>query len=86
MKFNEYSKAEPEKAEAEAQDLLRAWEAGDPEVMRLWKQMNGWAEEGITQTYARTGVSFDKIYYESETYMKGREEILAGLEKGLFYR
>lgn len=86
VKFNEYSKAEPEKAEAEAQDLLRAWEAGDPEVMRLWKQMNGWAEEGITQTYARTGVSFDKIYYESETYMKGREEILAGLEKGLFYR
>lgn len=86
VKFNEYSKAEPEKAEAEAQDLLRAWEAGDPEVMRLWKQMNGWAEEGITQTYARTGVSFDKIYYESETYMKGREEILAGLDKGLFYR
>lgn len=86
VKFNEYSKTEPEKAEAEAQDLLRAWEAGDPEVMRLWKQMNGWAEEGITQTYARTGVSFDKIYYESETYMKGREEILAGLDKGLFYR
>lgn len=86
VRFNEYSKTEPEKAEAEAQDLLRAWEAGDPEVMRLWKQMNGWAEEGITQTYARTGVSFDKIYYESETYMKGREEILAGLDKGLFYR
>ncbi len=86
VKFNEYSKAEPEKAEAEAQELLRAWEAGDPEVMKLWKQMNGWAEKGITQTYERTGVSFDKIYYESETYMKGREEILAGLEKGLFYR
>lgn len=86
VKFNEYSKAEPEEAEAGAQELLRAWEAGDPEVMKLWKRMNGWAEEGITQTYERTGVSFDKIYYESETYMKGREEILAGLEKGLFYR
>lgn len=86
VKFNEYSKTEPEKAEAEAQELLRAWEAGDPAVMELWKTMNGWAEQGIKQTYERTGVSFDKIYYESETYMKGREEILAGLEKGLFYR
>jgi arginyl-tRNA synthetase len=75
-----------EKSEAEAQDMLRAWEAGDSEVLDLWKRMNGWAVKGITQTYARTGVSFDKLYYESETYLKGRDEILAGLEKGIFYR
>lgn len=86
VRFNDYSKEAPEQAEAEAQELLRAWEAGDPDVMKLWKQMNDWAEKGITQTYERTGVSFDKIYYESETYLKGKDEILSGLEKGLFYR
>jgi arginyl-tRNA synthetase len=84
--FNNYAKENPEKAEAEAQELLRAWEAGDAEVHALWKRMNGWAENGIKQTYARTGVSFDKIYYESETYLKGKDEILQGLEKGIFYR
>jgi arginyl-tRNA synthetase len=84
--FNNYAKENPEKAEAEAQALLRAWEAGDAEVHALWKRMNGWAENGIKQTYARTGVSFDKIYYESETYLKGKDEILQGLEKGIFYR
>ena len=84
--FNTYSKEHPEDAEREAQELLLSWEAGDPEVMKLWKQMNAWAENGIKQTYARTGVSFDKIYYESETYLKGRDEILAGIEKGIFYR
>ncbi len=86
IKFNNYSKENPEKAEAEAQAMLLAWEAGDPEVLALWKQMNLWAIKGILQTYARTGISFDKLYYESETYMKGRDEILAGLEKGIFYR
>lgn len=86
IKFNNYSKENPEKAEEEAQEMLRSWEAGDSDVLKLWKQMNGWAVQGITQTYARTGVSFDKLYYESETYLKGRDEILAGLEKGIFYR
>lgn len=86
IKFNTYSKENPEQAEAEAQQMLRDWEAGNPEVLALWKLMNGWAVQGITQTYARTGVSFDKLYYESETYLKGRDEILAGLEKGIFYR
>ncbi len=84
--FNDYAKENPEKAEAEAQELLRAWESGDAEVHELWKRMNAWAENGIKLTYARTGVSFDKIYYESETYLKGRDEILQGLEKGIFYR
>lgn len=84
--FNTYAKENPEKAESEAQDMLRAWEAGDAGVHKLWKQMNAWAENGIKQTYVRTGVSFDKIYYESDTYLKGKDEILAGLEKGLFYR
>lgn len=86
VRYNEYSKAEPEKAESEAQELLRDWEAGDPEVLELWKTMNRWAESGIEQTYKRTGISFDKLYYESETYTKGREEILEGLEKGIFFR
>ena len=84
--FNTYAKENPEKAEAEAQEMLRAWEAGDKATHALWKQMNAWAENGIKLTYARTGVSFDKIYYESETYLKGRDEILQGIEKGIFYR
>ena len=84
--FNNYSKEHPEQAETEAQEMLRAWEAGDDETLALWKQMNSWAEKGIQQTYVRTGISFDKIYYESDTYLKGREEILAGLDRGIFYR
>jgi arginyl-tRNA synthetase len=86
VRFSSWAKENPEQAESEAQDMLRAWEAGDAEVHELWKQMNGWAENGIKQTYARTGISFDKIYYESDTYLKGRDEILKGLEKGIFYR
>ncbi len=86
VKYNQYAKENPEKAEAEAQELLRSWESGDADTHALWKRMNGWAEAGIEQTYRRTGISFDKFYYESETYLKGREEILEGLEKGLFYR
>ena len=86
VRFNTYSKENPETAEAEAQAMLRAWEAGDPDVLKLWKQMNDWTVSGISETYARTGVSFDKLYYESDTYLKGKDEILAGLDKGLFYR
>ncbi|MEL3905494.1 MAG: arginine--tRNA ligase [Treponema sp.] len=85
VQFHKYSKEHPE-AEEEAQALLRKWEAGDPEVMELWKLMNGWALEGIKQTYKRTGVSFDKLYFESQVYKKGREEILEGLKKGVFYK
>jgi arginyl-tRNA synthetase len=71
---------------ARAQELLRKWEAGDPETTALWKKMNRWAINGMKATYERTGISFDQYYFESETYLKGREEILKGLEKGIFYR
>lgn len=79
-------KAEDPQAEEKAQDLLRRWEAGDREVFSLWKKMNAWAIEGIKSTYARQGVEFDRYYYESLTYMKGKDEILDGLDKGIFYR
>ena len=69
-----------------AQELLRKWEAGDEKTIELWKKMNGWAIEGMKKTYERTGVSFDKYYFESETYMLGKDEVLKGLEKGIFYR
>jgi arginyl-tRNA synthetase len=69
-----------------AQELLRKWEAGDSETIELWKKMNSWAIEGMKETYKRTGVSFDKYYFESETYMLGRDEVLKGLEKGIFFR
>jgi arginyl-tRNA synthetase len=70
--------------EAQTQAMLLAWEAGDPEVRALWKLMNGWALEGIGQSYVRQGISFDRIYRESETYLLGKDIILKGLEKGLF--
>lgn len=79
-------KAEDPAAEAKAQELLRRWEAGDPEVMELWKTMNKWAVDGIKTTYARQGVSFDQYYFESLTYMKGKDEVLDGLKRGIFYR
>jgi arginyl-tRNA synthetase len=71
---------------ARAQELLRQWEAGDPETVALWKRMNSWAVEGMKKTYERTGVSFDQYYFESNTYLLGRDEVLKGLERGLFYR
>jgi arginyl-tRNA synthetase len=78
--------AEDPGAEAQAQALLLAWEQGDPQVRELWGTMNRWAIEGINQTYRKTGVGFDKVYRESETYLLGRAEILAGLERGVFQR
>jgi arginyl-tRNA synthetase len=69
-----------------AQELLRQWEAGDRETVELWQRMNRWAVEGMKQTWERTGVSFDKFYYESQTYLLGKDEILKGLERGIFYR
>lgn len=69
----------------EAQDMLRKWEANDPEVRRLWETMNGWVYEGFNATYARAGVSFDRNYYESETYVLGKADVLEGLKNGVFY-
>ena len=71
---------------ADARQMLRQWEQGDPEVRALWRQMNEWVYKGFDETYSRMGVSFDKIYYESDTYLVGREEVLRGLKEGLFER
>jgi arginyl-tRNA synthetase len=71
---------------AETRELLRRWEAGDEEVISLWSRMNSWVYEGFDETYQRLDVDFDKIYYESETYLDGKEKVLEGLEKGIFYR
>ena len=69
---------------AEARAMLRAWEQGDAEVVSLWKMMNSWVYAGFDETYKRLGVSFDEIYYESETYLLGKEEVLRGLAEGKF--
>ena len=86
---NGMSKEEAEAASplmAEAREMLVKWEAGDSEVRQLWETMNGWVYEGFDETYRKLGVSFDKIYYESDTYLVGKETVLEGLEKGVFYR
>ena len=70
----------------EAQDILRKWEANDPEVRALWAKMNSWVYAGFDETYKRMGVSFDKIYYESNTYLEGKSEVEKGLASGAFYR
>ena len=70
----------------EAQSMLRKWEAQDPEVRSLWTQMNGWVYEGFEQTYTQLGVAFDSYYYESDTYLLGKEIIEKGLKEGVFYR
>ena len=70
----------------EAQDLLRRWEGKDPEVIGLWRKMNGWAYEGFEATYARLGVDFDKTYYESETYLLGKKIVEEGLDKEVFFQ
>jgi arginyl-tRNA synthetase len=67
-------------------ELLRKWESGDTETVELWKMMNGWVYEGFDITYNELGVDFDKIYYESETYLHGRDEVLRGVEAGIFYQ
>lgn len=68
----------------EAQEMLRKWEANDADVRNLWKTMNGWVYKGFDETYKRLGVSFDKIYYESQTYLVGKEKVAEGLSKGIF--
>ena len=70
----------------EAQEMLRKWEANDPEVRALWAKMNEWVYAGFDETYQRMGVSFDKIYYESNTYLEGKSEVEKGLAAGVFYR
>ncbi len=70
----------------EAQELLRLWESGDQEVIRLWETMNGWVYEGFNQTYKDLGVDFDHLYYESDTYLLGRDIIEEGLEKSVFFK
>jgi arginyl-tRNA synthetase len=83
------TKEEAEKNAAviiEAQDMLRKWEAGDAEVVNLWKTMNAWVYEGFAVTYKTLGVDFDKMYYESNTYLLGKEIIKEGLEKNVFYK
>ena len=70
----------------EAREMLRKWEAGDEEVRSLWRTMNSWVYAGFDETYKRLGVDFDKIYYESETYLEGKAKVLEGLEKGIMYR
>jgi arginyl-tRNA synthetase len=83
------SKEEAEAASplmAEAREMLVKWESGDKDVRALWEKMNNWVYEGFDETYKRLGVDFDKIYYESDTYLVGKETVLGGLEKGIFYR
>ncbi len=93
VEFDKYLKGEKDKPETAhpeanqmAEDMLIKWEAGDPEVHALWEKMNGWTFEGVKETYERTGISFDKYYFESETYLKGKDEIMKGLEKGVFFK
>lgn len=85
VRFAEWAREDPS-AERQAQEMLRKWEAGDEEVVALWKQMREWVVDGIFQTYTATGVSFDQVYSESETYRSGRDEILKAVERGVFYR
>ena len=80
-----FFKEHPE-ALQEAEDMLIKWEAGDAEVRALWQKMNDWTLGGVKETYKRTGIEFDKFYLESETYLKGKDEILKGLEKGVFFK
>src|SRR4030095_955561 len=83
------SKEEAEKnapAMKAAQEMLIDWEKGNPEVRALWQTMNSWVYEGFNETYKKTGSDFDKFYYESETYLLGKEFVEDGLKKGVFYK
>ncbi|MBV6429562.1 MAG: Arginine--tRNA ligase [Haliscomenobacter sp.] len=79
--FNEYSALG-----REARDMLLRWEAGDPETVALWKQMNSWVYQGFDTTYQALGVEFDKFYFESDTYLLGKDTVEKGLKSGIFYR
>ena len=89
MEYEHITKEEAEARSplmAEAREMLRRWEAGDPEVRALWRRMNEWVYAGFDETYRMMGVGFDKIYYESDTYLEGKELVLKGLEEGSMYR
>lgn len=89
LKEEGLSKSEAETASImmkEVREMLRQWEAQEPNVRALWNMMNSWVYEGFDVTYKRLGVDFDKIYYESSTYLVGREQVMKGLEKGIFYQ
>jgi arginyl-tRNA synthetase len=79
------AKADPS-LEEEARAMLRAWEDGEAEVRALWEKMNAWAINGLKETYKKTGIHFDAFYYESQVYEKGKEKILEGLQRGVFYK
>ncbi len=85
VKFNEWKDIYPA-AEKEAQEMLRCWERGDKDIHNLWRTMNEWAICGIKKTYQKTGISFDVLYKESETYGHGKDIILEGLSEGAFYK
>ncbi len=93
VEFERYYKGEKDKPETghpealkQAEEMLVKWEQGDEETRTLWKKMNDWTLNGVQETYDRTGVSFDKLYFESDTYLKGKDEIAKGLEKGIFFK
>lgn len=89
LKANGYNEEEAKKQApiiGDAQQMLQQWEAGDVEVIALWKTMNSWVYAGFEYTYKRLGVDFDKFYYESDTYLLGKDTIQEGLEKGVFFR
>jgi len=85
VKYAEYAREHPE-AEEQVRVLLRKWEEGDAEVVALWRRMNAWVVSGIEESYKRTGISFDKVYFESDIYKLGRSEILSGVDKGTFQK
>lgn len=85
VEFEKERQVHPE-VEKQAEDMLILWEQNDPAIHALWQKMNDWTLNGIKTTYERTGITFDRIYLESETYLKGKDEILKGLDKGIFYK
>lgn len=85
VEFAKWEKEDPTAVE-QAKEMLVKWEEGDKETIDLWNKMNGWTLDGLAQTYEKTGVHFDKYYYESETYKLGKDKVLKGLEDGVFYK
>lgn len=85
VRFAQWEKEDPSAIE-QAQQMLKDWENGNPEVLELWNLMNRWTLDGVSETYRNTGVSFDHYYYESDTYTLGKDKVLKGLEDGVFYR
>ncbi len=85
VKFAQWEKEDPTAVD-QAKEMLVKWEEGDKETIDLWKKMNGWTLDGLAESYEKTGVNFDKYYYESDTYKLGKDKVLKGLEDGVFYQ